>query len=279
MKSLPQPVPENATHVDGAIEVSYYQPARQRYATTAIGTGSVLAFFILWETVARLDLVNPLFISSPFRIVEAAVEMVASGELWPHLAASYGGFAVGFGLAILVGVPVGMISGWYDEVFAAGNPFVVGLNATPRVALMPLLVIWLGIGLGSKVAIVFLGAVFPILFNMMTAMRTLDPVLLKAARSFGANDLQIFKTLAFPSAIPYLVSGLRQAAGRGLVGIVIGELYASNVGVGYLIAHYGSSFQTDKLFVGVLAITLMGISLDVVLRRVEARVESWRPKK
>jgi NitT/TauT family transport system permease protein len=277
--AVPQVASEHAAQAAGEIEVSYYQPARQRYATTAIGTVSVVAFFVLWELVARLELVSPMFISSPLRILKAGSEMVASGEIWTHLAASYGGFAVGFGIAVLVGVPIGMISGWYDKIFAAVNPFVVGLNATPRVALMPLLVIWLGIGLGSKVAIVFLGAVFPIIFNMMTGMRTLDASLLKAARSFGATDFQIFRTLAFPSSIPFLISGLRLGAGRGLVGIVIGELYASNVGVGYLIAYYGSSFQTDKLFVGVMAITFMGITLDVALRKLEARFESWRPQR
>ena len=171
-----------------------------------------------------------------------------------------------------------MFSGWYDKAFAVLNPFIAGLNATPRVALLPLVVIWLGIGIWSKVAIVFLGAVFPIVFNMMTAMRTLDESLLKAARSFGANDSQIFRTLALPSSVPFLISGLRLGAGRGLVGIVIGELYAANIGVGYLIALYGSTFQTSSLFVGILIITSMGIALDVVLRRTEAYFEKWRPQ-
>lgn len=158
------------------------------------------------------------------------------------------------------------------------NPFVAALNATPRVALLPLIVIWIGIGLASKVAIVFLGAVFPIIFNMMTALRTLDASIVRMARSFGAQDGQIFRTIALPASVPFLIAGLRLGAGRGLVGIVVGELYAATAGVGFLIAQFGATFQTDRVFVGVLIITLGGVSLDVVLRFLERRFELWRPR-
>ncbi len=260
-------------------EDEFYRTPWQRHGDAIIGMTSVMGFLALWELIVYLEVIDPLFISSPIRIANAAVEMVLSGTLWPHITVSFTEFALGFGLAVAFGVPIGMASGWYDKAFAVFNPFISGLNATPRVALIPVVVIWLGIGIWSKVAIVFLGAVFPIVFNMMTAMRTLDEALLKAARSFGANDRQIFRTLALPSAVPFLISGLRLGAGRGLVGIVIGELYAANVGVGYLIALYGSTFQTAPLFVGILIITLMGITLDVTLRRTEAYFEKWRPQR
>ncbi len=259
-------------------EDGFYRTPWQRYGNAITGTTSVMAFLALWELTVYLGVIDQFFISSPIRIVNAASEMVRSGILWPHIMVSLTEFALGFGLAAALGVPIGMFSGWYDKAFAVLNPFISGLNATPRVALLPLIVIWLGIGIWSKVAIVFLGAVFPIVFNMMTAMRTLDESLLKAARSFGANDSQIFRTLALPSSVPFLISGLRLGAGRGLVGIVIGELYAANIGVGYLIALYGSTFQTSSLFVGILIITSMGIALDVVLRRTEAHFEKWRPQ-
>lgn len=242
-----------------------------------IGLGSVTLFLVVWELLADTGLVHPLFISSPSRIVLAGARLFATGEIWPHIATSLTEFGIGFGLAILLGVPLGMAAGWYDRVFAATNPFVAGLNATPRVALMPLIILWLGIGLWSKVALVFLGAFFPIVLNMMTAVRTIDPYLLKAARSFGADDGQIFWTLALPSSVPFLVAGLRLGAGRALVGIVVAEMYVSNKGLGYLIARYGSTLQTDKLFVGIALITAVGILLDFVLRRLERRFEAWRP--
>jgi len=244
---------------------------------TLIAIASVAVFLALWEWVTASGHIKPLFISSPSRVALAGAKMLGSGEIWPHLRISLAEFGLGFGLAILVGVPVGILVGWYRWAFAATNPFISGINATPREALMPLIVIWLGIAIWSKVALVFLGAVFPIIFNMMTAMHTLDASLLRVARSFGARDRHIFRTIALPSSLPFLISGLRIGAGRGLVGIVLGELYAANAGIGYLIAVFGSTFQTDKLFVAVLFITTMGISLDQVLRRLERRFEAWRP--
>ncbi len=253
---------------------------RRRLAKSSnalIGVLSVLAFLALWEWATASGHIQPLFISSPSRIAGAGAKMFHTGEIWSHMRVSLTEFGIGFGLAILVGVPVGIIVGWYRWAFAATNPFISGLNATPREALMPLIVIWLGIAIWSKVALVFLGAVFPILFNMMTAMHTMDASLLKVSRSFGARDGQVFRTIALPSAIPFLISGVRIGAGRGLVGIVLGELYAANAGIGYLIAVYGSTFQTDKLFVAVMIITTLGISLDTLLRSLERRFEAWRP--
>jgi NitT/TauT family transport system permease protein len=248
-----------------------------RFHTAIIGVVSVAAFFVAWQVVAG-RWIDPLFISAPTRIAAATVTLIRSGELWRHLSVSLHEFVVGFALAIITGVAIGVVAGWYGRVFAMLNPFIVGFNATPRVALLPLIVIWLGVGIWSKVAIVYLGAVFPIIFNMMTAMRTMDASILRMARSFGASDRHIFRTIALPSSVPFLIAGLRLGSGRALVGIVVGELYAANVGIGYLIAIFGSTFQTDKLFVGVMIITALGVALDVLLRWMERRFELWRPK-
>lgn len=247
-----------------------------RYQLTVIGALSVGAFVVLWQLVATLRWVDPIFISAPSRVARAFV-LLARGDLWRHVQVSLWEFVLGFGLAVLTGVPLGMVAGWYGRLFAVFNPFIAGLNSTPRVALLPLIVIWMGVGIWSKVAIVYLGAFFPIVFNMMTALRTLDASVVRMARSFGADDRQIFRTIALPSSVPFLIAGLRLGSGRGLVGIVVGELYAANVGIGYLIAIFGSTFQTDRLFVGVMIITGMGVFLDVVLRRLERRFELWRP--
>lgn len=270
--------------VSTAAVAQFERQARQRRrmlrsVDSGLALLSILVFLGLWEWVTASGHIKPLFISSPSRIAVAAAKMLHSGEIWPHLRVSLSEFGLGFGLAIALGVPVGILVGWYRWAFAATNPFISGINATPREALLPLIVIWLGIAIWSKVALVFLGAVFPILFNMMTAMHTLDESLLRVARSFGARDRQIFRTIALPSSVPFLISGLRIGAGRGLVGIVLGELYAANAGIGYLIAVFGSTFQTDKLFVAVMFITSMGIGLDIVLRRLEGRFEAWRPSR
>ena len=188
-----------------------------------------------------------------------------------------GAFLVGYGLAIVIGVPLGLLMGWYSRVNAILEPFVSALYATPRIALLPLVMIWFGIGLASKVAIVFLGAVFPILVNTITGVRTIDADFIKVARSYGATDRQMFLTVVLPSSVPMLLTGLRLGLGHALVGIVVGEMYGATQGLGYLIAVAGARFQTDRVMVGIILIAGLGVALTELLRAIERRFERWRP--
>jgi NitT/TauT family transport system permease protein len=142
---------------------------------------------------------------------------------------------------------------------------------------LPLIMIWFGIGLMSKIAIVFLGAIFPILVNTITGMRTINADFVKVARSFGASDRQLFLTVALPSSIPLLLTGLRLGLGHALVGIVVGEMYGATHGLGYLIATSGARFQTDKVMVGIILIAAAGVAMTELLRLIERRYEGWRP--
>jgi NitT/TauT family transport system permease protein len=151
------------------------------------------------------------------------------------------------------------------------------MNATPRVALLPLVIIWLGIGILSKVGIIFLGAVFPIMINTRDGVKTTPSNLLTAARSFGASEWMIFKTVVLPSTVPFILSGLRLGLGRAIVGVMVGELYAATAGIGFMITVAGATFQTDKVFVGVLIFALTGMIGMEILSRVERRFSSWRP--
>jgi ABC-type nitrate/sulfonate/bicarbonate transport system permease component len=242
-----------------------------------IGAVSMLVFLAFWETAVALEWVNPLFTSSPSRIGRAGYEMFADGSIYPHLAVSGYEFLVGYGMAIVIGVPLGILMGWYGRINAVLDPFVSALYATPRIALLPLLMIWFGIGLMSKIAIVFLGAIFPILVNTITGVRTLNADFVKVSRSFGANDRQIFLTVALPSSVPLLLTGLRLGLGHALVGIVVGEMYGATHGLGFLIATSGARFQTDKLMVGIILIAAAGVALTEFLRLIERRFERWRP--
>ena len=243
-----------------------------------IGVTSILLFALLWEWVGTRGAINQLFFSSPSAIIKAAVRMFAQPDIWHDLAVSGTEFLLGFSLAIVLGIGFGMLLGWYPLLNHIFAPFITSMNATPRVALMPLLLIWFGIGLWSKVAIVFLGAVFPLLLNTYTAVRTLDPILLRAARSFGARDWDIFKTIALPGSVPYVLTGLRLGVGRALVGIVVGELVGATAGVGFRIAIAGATFQTDRMFVGILIITGFGVLFTGLIDRLERRVEMWRAR-
>ena len=145
-------------------------------------------------------------------------------------------------------------------------------------ALLPIIIIWFGIGVWSKVVVVFLGAVIPMLLNTLSGVKTTEERFLKVARSFGASELKIFWSIVVPGTVPFIFTGLKYATGRALLGVVVGELYAATAGIGYLIAVAGATFQTDKVFVGILIITTTGILVVELLNRLERRFEEWRPK-
>jgi NitT/TauT family transport system permease protein len=242
-----------------------------------LGTLSMTLFLAFWETAVTLQWVNPLFTSSPSRIVRTAIEMFADGSIIEHIEVSAHEFVVGYGLAVIIGVPLGILMGWYSRVDAVLEPFVSALYATPRIALLPLILIWLGIGIASKIAIVFLGAVFPIVVNTVTGVRTVEADFVKVARSFGCNDRQMFWTVVLPSSVPMLLAGLRLGLGHALVGIVVGEMYGATKGLGFLIATAGARFQTDQVMVGIILIAGAGVLLTELLRAIERRFERWRP--
>jgi NitT/TauT family transport system permease protein len=244
-----------------------------------LGGVAVAVFLIVWELVGNvLQLINPMFMSSPSLIFKAAVQLFASGEIYNDLYVSGIELFGGYLLAVLVGIPMGILVGWYKRMSYVFDPFINALNATPRVALLPLIIIWLGIGILSKVGIIFLGAVFSILINTRDGVKTTPMNLLNAARSFGASEWMVFKTVVIPSTIPFILTGLRLAVGRALVGVLVGELYAATAGIGFMITVAGATFQTDKVFVGVGIFALCGMIGMELLTKVERRFDKWRPQ-
>jgi ABC-type nitrate/sulfonate/bicarbonate transport system permease component len=259
-----------------------------------LGGSMVLLVLVVWEGFERgwwADLLQPLlgpsaqrlrlkpiFISSPTRTAQAAFQMFfVTGEMWRDLAWSSVGYFLGLALAIAVGAPLGLAAGWYRRLSYAIEPFLSALNATPQVVFLPLIVIWAGTGMSARVLIIFLLAVLPIAISTFAAVRTTDPRLIRVARSFGASDGQLFRSVILPSATPFLLAGLRLAIGRGMIGVVVGEIYGSAAGVGAMINQAGARFETDKVFVGVLTIVAAGVMLVEMLQRIERRVEVWRP--
>jgi ABC-type nitrate/sulfonate/bicarbonate transport system permease component len=244
-----------------------------------LGAASVATFLILWELVGNtFQLINPMFMSAPSLIWKAAVQLFGSGEIYNDLYVSGVELFWGYGLSALVAIPFGIMVGWYKKMSYIFDPFINAMNATPRVALLPLVIIWLGIGILSKVGIIFLGAVFPIMINTRDGVKTTPYNLLTAARSFGASEWTLFRSVVLPSTIPFILSGLRLGLGRAIVGVMVGELYAATAGIGFMITVAGATFQTDKVFVGVLIFALTGMMGMELLTRVEARFSKWRPK-
>ena len=252
-----------------------------------LGATGVILFLLLWEFMGgpwstynpiSFLRVNPMFMSAPSLIAQAAYGLFSSGEIYNDLYVSGIEFFWGYLLSIVVAIPFGIAVGWFKRMSYCFDPFINAMNATPRVALLPLIIIWLGIGILSKVGIIFLGAVFPMLINARDGVKTTPHNLLTAAKSFGASEWQIFHSVVFPSTVPFLLTGLRLGVGRALVGVLVGELYAATAGIGFMITVAGATFQTDKVFVGILIFAITGVVLTVVIDRAERRFDRWRPK-
>ena len=242
-----------------------------------IGVGSVVVIIAIWELVALAHLKPALILPGPVDVVRAFKDLFSTGAIWTDLGTSGTELVVGLGLAAVVGLPLGLLIGWYERISYALNPIINFLYATPRIALTPLLIIWLGIGSSSKIAIVFLMAFFPVLINTAQGMQSLEQGVVRVARCFGANDLQLFRTVALPGTVPFIISGLRLAVGQALIGVFVAELSGAQHGVGLMMNTAGQQFQTSKVFAGLFIFAFAGVTLTYLLRRIEQHYAAWRP--
>ena len=250
----------------------------RRHEPMIYGTLAVVLFIGIWELTWQLRWISPLFFSGPTAVALKFWDLLVNGSLLADAAYSGKNFFIGFFLALAVGVPFGVLLGWYRRLFLFFDPLVSALYAMPRIALYPLFIIWFGIGSGSKIVIVFLSAVLPILINTLAGVRNIDPDLLKAARAYCATDRQIFTTVALPYSVPFILTGVRQGVAHGLIGVIIGELFAGSEGIGHMISYAGQMFQTDTLLVGVVCTAAAGMLLTVAAERLRRRFEKWRPE-
>jgi len=242
-----------------------------------VSSAAVVLFIVLWEFAPRLGLVDPFYVSQPSRIASAGADIIVSGDLGRHVAVSLQEFLAGLTLAITIGVPGGLLLGAYRPLRLLFDPLVTALYAAPRLALLPILVVWLGIGMASKVAVVFIGAVLPIVINSAAGIRAIDASLVVAARSLGARRLDIFTKVLLPASLPTMMAGIRLGLGRGLLGVVVGEMYVSHIGVGHQIAQMGSAFRMDDLLFYTLLVSGFGVAVTSAVRHVEDRLRAGDP--
>lgn len=247
----------------------------ETYKTAISRTIAITLFVGVWEWSVRSGAVDALFLSSPSMIVVRLVEVFADGSIWPHLAASGEVAALGFLLSVVVGVTIGTFMGRVPLARDTLEPFIMAKYSAPTVAFLPLLIIWLGIGLWSKVALVFLGGVFVMIINTQAGVANVDRRLIETARSFTASEAEILLKVVAPAATPFIVAGMRLAIGRVLIMVVVAELFASNAGLGYLIFQAGAMYETVMIFVGVVLLAAVGITLNALLRSFERRLAPW----
>ena len=251
----------------------------QKHEALILGGSAVLIALAVWEAFWSTGRISPLFFSGPSAIAKQFAYTWTKGNLKSDLLYSGTNFVLGFAGALVLGVVLGVIVGWYKKVRLILDPFLNALYATPRIAMIPLIIIWFGVGMWSKVFIVFISAFFPVLVNTVGGMRAIDRDLLRAARSFCASDWQIFKTVAIPGSVPFILTGVRQGVALGLIGVVVGEMFGGSEGIGFMVAYGGQTFATDTLFVGVIIIAFSGIILTWLAERLERRFSRWRPER
>jgi NitT/TauT family transport system ATP-binding protein len=235
---------------------------------------SLALTFGLWEWYGRG--VDPIFFSYPTAIAAAFPAMIRSGELQKALFSTLGGLAAGFSLSIVIGVTIGLLMGRYRLFDYLVDLQISALYSTPNVALIPLLILWFGLGMTSKIVIVFLAAVFPIIVNTYGGVRNVSRSLVEIAQAEGAGEPQIFGKIIVPASLPFIMAGIRLAVGRAVVGMVVAEMFTAMSGMGGAIVYYGNAFATDKLFVVIILLALLGVGLTGAVKFLEVKLAPWK---
>jgi NitT/TauT family transport system permease protein len=241
----------------------------------------MLGFLIvlpIWEAVVRLGLVRKVTLSSPTIIFGTAInDLFVNRILWGHLWVSAQEYVLGLGLALATGIAIGLLLGLNRRLNYLFDPWLSAIYATPTIALIPLIVIIFGIGLLSKVVVVWLEAIFVIVVSVMTGVYAADKRHLDTARSFGASRRRTFLSVILPTSVPFILTGVRLGTTRALVGVVVAEFLSSNSGIGFYINSSGTFFRTDRVMLGVIILGVVGIVIGEAIRALERRFEKWRP--
>jgi len=237
---------------------------------------ALIDLVVLWEALARAGAVPVLFLPSPVGVLREGWDMLLSGELLVHLGASLQRLAWGFVIGSVLGIAIGVAVGFFAVAEAIGTPLIAATFPIPKIALLPLLILWLGLGEPSKIAVIALGVFFPMAINTYAGVRQADPLLIRAAVSFGAGRLSVIRKVVLPSALPMIVAGLRLAAGTALLLLVAAEMIAAESDVGFLVLHAGNIMATTKLMVGIVVLSLLGVLSHWGLGRLERALIPWR---
>jgi ABC-type nitrate/sulfonate/bicarbonate transport system permease component len=240
------------------------------------GLISLAAFLLFWHLITVVTDVSDILLPSPSAVWEQFVEVWGNGLLWPNVANSMKALAIGLSLAIVLGVVLGIIIGaspWLDLI---ASPYLWGFFATPRIAMAPLFVLWLGFGLQTKVWLVFLSALLPILLNCKEGVQTVDQSLINAARSFGARKRDLYLNVIAPYTLPFIATGIRNGIARGFVGLLIIELTVGSGGIGTQVMRAMRTFNSARMFAFIAVLVIVAMTLISISRRVEARLSRWR---
>ncbi len=237
---------------------------------------SIICLLLVWEAICRNGFVSSLFLPAPTQIIGSLITMIGDGEIGVSLAASLYRILIGFAVGGFIGLAVGLVTGTSALADKIGTPVVNALYPIPKIALLPLFILWLGIGELSKVTIIAMGVFFPVAMNTYSGVKNVDPLLIKVAASFNASWWKTMKSVVLPNALPMIFTGMRLAAGTSLLLLVAAEMIAAQVGIGALILHYGDLMITDRLMAGVIVLSLLGLIFNLLLEWCEKKAVPWK---
>jgi ABC-type nitrate/sulfonate/bicarbonate transport system permease component len=256
------------------LNLSAERPFRLTEHLRSVSALSTVTVLLLWEIFGRQ--VNPLFLSYPSAIARAFGQVLATGEFQRQALISLEVFAIGLSAALILGIALGLLMGRYRLAEYLLDPYVYAFDATPRVALIPVLLLWFGLGISSRIAIVFLSGLFPVLMNTFSGVRTVSTSLVEVGRAYGARERELFSKIILPAALPFIMAGIRLAIGRALIGIITAEMFTAVTGLGALLIRYSSALATDKFFVPVIFLSLLGVILSSGVEKLQKRLAPWK---
>lgn len=246
---------------------------RRRAYVVGIRVASLVVVLTVWQLVGQR--IDPILFTTPTAVSAAALQMILSGELWSYLWPSLVVLVVGLAISAVAGIVGGLLLARFWALDVALDMYITFLYSTPTVALVPLIVLWVGFESTAKIVILFLFAFFPLVINTYQGVKNVDPRLLEVGRAFRCSERQLWTNIVLPAALPFIVTGLRLAVGRGLIGMVLADLYTAISGIGYLIVRSAGTYRVDKMFVPIVVLGLLGITLTALLRAVERWVAPW----
>jgi NitT/TauT family transport system permease protein len=270
---VPRPGPEV-----GALPIPYGRGKRVLRLAGSLSTRlvAVVTLALIWEIFPRLGVVDATFLPPLSEVLVDWWQLLRSGQLWEHAEASLVRSLSGFGLAIVITIPLGLVIGWYKPVAKLLNPLLEVFRNTAALALLPVFVLILGLGETSKIAIITYACAWPILLNTISGVRTVDPLLIKSARSLGLGPLRLFQKVVLPAAVPTIFTGVRLAGAYSILILIAAEMVGAKAGLGYLINYAQYNFAVPDMYAGIITISAIGLVVNQLLIALERRFSTWR---
>lgn len=237
---------------------------------------ALVIFLFIWELLPAFGIINRTFLSPPSEVLTALIRLLVSGELWMHTSISLKRALTGFGLAVITMIPLGFLMGWYRGFEDVSDGLVQTLRQVSSLSLFPVFLLFFGIGEISKIAVIFWGTQWPILLNTINGVKSVDPILIKSARSMGSNDYSIFKKVVLPSSLPSIITGLRLGATHAILVLVAAEMIGATSGLGYSIRNWEYNFMIPEMYAAIITLAVLGLITNYLLIWIEKRIIKWK---